>query len=69
MFDYVNRKKLLATLKDEIDYNWKMQEQFGQLAATLNDAKTRGRHLDWQLEYLHRYEESVRIYNMFKDAT
>ena len=69
MFDYVNRKKLLAKLQEEIDYNWKMQELFGALAATLDDAESRGRHLDWQLQYMHRYEESVRIYNMFNNAT
>ena len=69
MFGYINRKKLLATLKDEIDHNWKMQEQFGALAITLDDAKSYGMYLSWQLRYMHRYEESVRIYNMLKDAT
>lgn len=69
MFDYVNKKKLLAKLKDEIDYNWRLQETFGELAATLDDAKSRDRHLAWQLQYMHRYEESVRIYNMLKDMT
>lgn len=69
MFDYVNKKKLLAKLQDEIDYNWRLQETFGALAATLDDPISRGRHLEWQLQYMHRYEESVRIYNMLKDAT
>ena len=66
MIGYVNKKKLLAKMKDEVEFNWNMQKRYSELAATLKDASAKNRYLDMSLEYIQRWNESVRIYNMLE---
>lgn len=66
MINYVKRKRILAKLKEEIDFNWQMQKSYGELTTSIKDPMERRHHLDMQTEYIHRWSESVRLYNMLK---
>lgn len=68
MIGYVNRKKLLATLKDEVEFNWNMQHRYAELAESIKDPTEAAKHLAMSIEYIHRWSESVRLYNILKQA-
>ena len=69
MIGYVKRKKVLAELKREMEFNWNMQKRYGDLATTLKDPAMARQHLEMQIEYIHRWSESSRIYNILKQMT
>ena len=64
MIGYIKRDNMLSRIKDEVDLNWNMQKHYGELAEGLKDADSVHRYLDMQLQYIHRWEESVRLYNI-----
>lgn len=69
MIGYIKRKNVLSRIKEEMEFNWKMYENFGKLAETINDAASKLRHLDMQQEYLHRWEECARLYTIMSQTT